>query len=282
MSSFETRIREAKPDLTPSFQVLADFLLDSFDQAAFLSGTELAHRLDLDPATVVRFAQRLGYPGYRELQREVQARVQQLLVPPETGPANSPEDAAMGALDQASSYIDQVRRDFPLEAANRFVKLLDEAARVVILAEGLTLPAARTLGAWLELGGHTVHYSAGSAADVARALSGIHRGDLVIALESDGETPILGRALDEAHKHGAATVALVAAPSSEVTSHADLVLATRANHDPVMAQLMLDALSFALMRMLMKARPGRFKADGRRLRELTRTLAGRDGSDPRA
>ncbi len=281
MPSFETRIREAKPDLTPSFQVLADFLLDSFDQAAFLSGTELAHHLDLDPATVVRFAQRLGYPGYRELQREVQARVQQILAPPATCPANSPEEAAMGALDQAASLIDQVRRRFPLDAANRFVKLLDEAARVVILAEGLTLPAARTLGAWLELGGHTVHYSAGSAADVARALAGIHRGDLVIAIESDGETPILDRALEEAHKHGAGTVALVTAPSNRVTSHADLVLATGVGHDPVMAQLMLDILSLALMRMLMKARPGRFKPDGRRLRELTMTLAGQKGPDPR-
>lgn len=282
MSSFETRIREAKPDLTPSFQVLADFLLDSFDQAAFLSGTELAHRLDLDPATVVRFAQRLGYPGYRELQREVQARVQQLLAPPDVGQTNSPEAAAIDALDQAGALIEQVRRDFPIDAANRFVKLLDEAARVVILAEGLTLPAARTVGAWLELGGHTVHYSAGSAADMARALSGIHRGDLVIAVESDGETPMLGRALEEAHKHGAATVALVAAPSNETTSHADLVLATRANHDPVVAQLLLDALSYALMRMLMKARPGRFKADGRHLRDLTRAIAGGDGTDRRA
>jgi DNA-binding MurR/RpiR family transcriptional regulator len=282
MPSFEARIREVRPELSPSFQVLADFLLDSYDQAAFLSGTELAHRLDVDPATVVRFAQRLGYPGYRELQREVQARVLELITPPEIAPANSPQEAAVGALEQASSLIDQVRRDFPLEAAGRFIKLLDRAARVVILAEGLTLPAARTLGAWLELGGHTVHYSAGSAADLARALAGVHRGDLVIAIECDGETPILGRALQEASKHGGATVALVASPSHDVTSYADLVLATRANSDPVMAQLMLDALTFALVRMLMKARPGRFKADGHQLRELTRSLAGQDGSGSRA
>jgi DNA-binding MurR/RpiR family transcriptional regulator len=281
MSSFETRIREAGQDLTPSFRVLADFLLDSYDEAAFLSGTELAHRLDLDPATVVRFAQRLGYPGYRELQREVQARVQQLLAPPTTSPANSPEEAAMGALDQASALIAQVRREFPLDAANRFVKLLDQAARVVILAEGLTLPAARTLGAWLEIGGHTVHYSAGSAADMARALSGVHRGDLVVAIESDGETPILVRALREAGKHGASTVALVASPSHHVTSHADLVLAARANHDAAMAHLVLDVMTFALVRMLIKARPGRFKADGHHLQELTRTLAGRPVSDRR-
>jgi DNA-binding MurR/RpiR family transcriptional regulator len=282
MPSFEVRIREARPDLSPSFRVLADFLLDSFDQAAFLTGADLARRLDLDSATVVRFAQRLGYPGYRELQREVQARVLQRLAPRETGRANSPEEAAVDALDQASALIDQVRRDFPFEAANHFVKLLDEAARVVILAEGLTLPAARTLGAWLELGGHTVHYSAGSAADVARALAGVRRGDLVVAMECDGETPILGRALQEARKHGATAVAMVASPSNEATYHADVVLATRVNHDPVMAQLMLDALSYALVRMLMKARPGRFKADGRQVHELTQALAGRDGSEPRA
>jgi DNA-binding MurR/RpiR family transcriptional regulator len=239
----------------------------------------LAHRLDLDPATVVRFAQRLGYPGYRELQREVQQRVQQLLDPPPAARAGSTEQAAAIGFDQAEKLLDQVRRTFPFEAANQFIKALDEAARVVILAEGLALTSARTLGAWLELGGHTVHYSAGSAADLARALAGLRRGDLVLAVEIEGETTMLTRALEQAGHQGATTVALVATPSEEVTLHADLVLAGRGCPDPGLAVMMLDSMAYVLMRMLMKARPGRFQPVDGRIRDLTRVLSGRDGAD---
>ena len=63
MSTYEERIREVRRGLSPSFARLADFLLDSFAEASFLTATELAHSLDLDPATVVRFAQKTGLPG---------------------------------------------------------------------------------------------------------------------------------------------------------------------------------------------------------------------------
>ncbi len=175
--------------------------------------------------------------------------------------------------------LDRVRRTFPFEAANQLIKLLDEAARVVILAEGLALTSARNLGAWLELGGHTVHYSAGSAADLARALAGLRRGDLVLAVEIDGETPMLARALEQAGRQGATTVALVATPSDEVTLHADLVLAGKSVPDPGLALMMLDGMAYALMRMLIKARPGRYQPVDGRIRDLTRALSGREGSD---
>ena len=63
MATYESRIRRARPGLSPSFIRLADFLLDSYAHAAFLTATELAHVLDVDPATVVRFSQQLGYRG---------------------------------------------------------------------------------------------------------------------------------------------------------------------------------------------------------------------------
>ena len=80
MQNYEERIREIRSDLSPSFEVLANFLLDSYSSASFLTATELAYSLDLDPATVVRFAQKLGYAGYPELQREIQQRVKDELL----------------------------------------------------------------------------------------------------------------------------------------------------------------------------------------------------------
>ena len=69
--SYEKRIREARPRMSKSFARLAEFILDSYVQSALMTATELAHQVDVDAATVVRFAQMLEYRGFPELQREI-------------------------------------------------------------------------------------------------------------------------------------------------------------------------------------------------------------------
>jgi DNA-binding MurR/RpiR family transcriptional regulator len=68
---FQDRIRKNYEELTPGFRKLADFIMSSTLDAAFLTATQLSRRVGVDPATVVRFAQELGYSGYRELSREI-------------------------------------------------------------------------------------------------------------------------------------------------------------------------------------------------------------------
>ncbi len=72
---FKERIRETYDDLTPGFRKLADFIMDNTLDVAFLTATELSRRVGVDPATVVRFAQELGYSGFRELSREIKRYV---------------------------------------------------------------------------------------------------------------------------------------------------------------------------------------------------------------
>ena len=54
--AYEERIRQARPNMSKSFAKLADFLLDEYVDAAFLTATELAAKLDLDAVTVLRFS----------------------------------------------------------------------------------------------------------------------------------------------------------------------------------------------------------------------------------
>ena len=72
---FKERIRKYYDALTPGFRKLADFIMQNTLDAAFLTASELARRVDVDPATVVRFSQEIGYSGYRELSREIKRYV---------------------------------------------------------------------------------------------------------------------------------------------------------------------------------------------------------------
>src|SRR3990170_2750930 len=237
--SFEDRIREIRSGFSPSFQRLADFLLDSYTQAALLTATELAHALDIDPATVVRFAQRLGYPGYLDLQREIRRKVKRELFDTHTFEIDSLTGIVDAAWNDLLRFLDLCRRTFPVAEAESLIVALDEAERVVLLAEGLALAPARVLAAWLEAAGYTIHLAGGSLSDLARAMA-------------------------EARESGIRTAAIVASPSSRLASHVDIVLAAQAPQEPMMGQALIEAFVYVLVQMLAFARPGRFaQIDGR-------------------
>ena len=63
--------------LSPKQRKLARFLMDDEEVAAFASANEIASRVGVSPATVVRFARSLGYDGYPTLQQAVRAEFPQ-------------------------------------------------------------------------------------------------------------------------------------------------------------------------------------------------------------
>jgi len=79
ISMFQERIAQQYARLGRNQKRIADFLTQEYREAAFMNGSALSQRLDVDPATVTRFAQRLGYTGYPDLQREVQELVKEEL-----------------------------------------------------------------------------------------------------------------------------------------------------------------------------------------------------------
>jgi DNA-binding MurR/RpiR family transcriptional regulator len=272
MTAYEERIRSSRAALSPSFIRLADYLLDSYTEAAFLTATELAHSLDIDPATVVRFSQKLGYQGYPELQREIRDRVRHELLVDGSSEPDSLAAAAELALEELVKGLELTRRSFPKEEAQSLITALDKAERVILLSEGLAQAPARSLAAWLEAAGYSIHLAGGGASELARALAGARKGDLTVAIEVVEESPLLARALANARRVGIKTAALVAAPSSAVARNTDIVLAAHPNPHPGAGQVMVEAMIFALAKMLMHARPGRFARVTQQVEGLTSEL----------
>jgi DNA-binding MurR/RpiR family transcriptional regulator len=272
MKSYVDRIREARSGFSPSFERLAEFLLDSYAQAALLTATEVGHTLDIDTATVVRFAQYLGYRGYPELHREIRNKLKdELLSEKNMEPATSAE-AAEAALMELAHALDLTRRSFPVKHADGLIAALDEALRVIILAEGLAMAPARTLAAWLEAAGYNIHLTGGSLSDLARALAGARKGDMVIVIEVDEETPYLANAISEAKAAGIRSAALVSSPSSPAAFQADYVLAAYKTPNNDAGQILVEALIFAFLRMLFRARPGRLEHLSERIAQLKQRL----------
>src|SRR5512137_1121389 len=106
--TYEERIRQERPNLSKSFAKLADFLLDSYIKASFMTASELAHALNLDAATVVRFSQHLCYKGYPELLREIRDKVRRNLLyhPQDTIKPDSLPGVVTSALDSLRNELE--------------------------------------------------------------------------------------------------------------------------------------------------------------------------------
>jgi DNA-binding MurR/RpiR family transcriptional regulator len=272
MKSFVDRIRENRSELSPSFDKLADYLLDSYAHAALLSATEIGHSLDIDTATVVRFAQYLGYKGFPELQREIRDKLRKELLEQDHHDPNSSAEAVELALKELIHSLDLTRRSFSIEHAEAMISALDETQRVIILAEGLAYAPARNLAAWLEAAGYNIHLAGGSLSDLARAIAGARKGDMVLAIEVDENNPYLYGAIAEAKASGIITGALVSEPSSPAASQADHVLAAYQTPLSGAGQILVEAVIFAFMRMLTYARPGRFQNHSSRVAQLKKKI----------
>ncbi len=213
--NYEEKIRAERSKMSKSFAKLADFLLNSYVEAAFMTASELAHALDLDAATVVRFSQSLEYTGYPQLQREIRSRVKSelLIRPVEAQDPGSVTGIAFKAMDEVTLAMERTRNSLDVDALNNLVDRIGEARRIVILAEGPTQPTAYSLVLYLEEGGFPVYIARSGIADLARTVNISTPQDLLLAMEVAGQAPYIARALKEAQNKNIPTAAIVGAAS---------------------------------------------------------------------
>ena len=252
MISYEERIRKERPNMSKSFAKLADFLLDSYVEASFMTASELAHELNLDAATVVRFSQHLGYTGYPKLQREIRERVKSdLLIRPEQAKnPDSPAGIVANTMEELVHALEQIRISLNTDAVARLVEVIGQSRRIVILAEAPAQPAAYNLVYFLEQGGFSVYIARPGVVDLARTVHTAAPQDLLLAVDVGGSSPSIARTLAEAREKGIPTAAIVGAASIPSARAADVVLEAEANPSLGVGIVAIEAIIYALVQTL--------------------------------
>ena len=73
------QIRERYAKLSKGQKLLADYIMENYDKAVFLTASRLGKTVGVSESTVVRFATQLGYEGYPEFQRALEELVRNKL-----------------------------------------------------------------------------------------------------------------------------------------------------------------------------------------------------------
>lgn len=272
--NYEERIRQERPNMSKSFAKLADYLLDSYVEAAFMTASELAQELNLDAATVVRFSQNLGYTGFPKLQREIRQRVKKdlLIRPKQVTEPDSSVSITHQAINEVIQALEQTRITLDADSVSKLVDEIGQARRVVVLPEGPAQPTAYSLVLFLEQGGFPVYIARTGLVDLARTLNNASSQDLLIALEVSGLSPYIARAMEQAQKRGIPTAAIVASASRPSARYADTVIAAQSHPSIGVGIIAIDTIVYALAQILRLRFADRFAGTEQEIAELSEEI----------
>lgn len=272
--TYAERIREARPRLSKSFQRLADYILDSYVQAALMTASELAHEVDVDAATVVRFAQTLDYQGFPQLQDEIRGRVlEDLLLRPKEGAADTLRGQADRAFNDLGDAIERARKLIEPAPMEKLLQAFGQSKRVFILADAFGQYVLDELQRHLQVVGILAVRLATEEGALARTLSLAGEGDLLLAIDLTDDTPLISAALAQAKTLGLRGAAIVGGASFEAARKADIVLEVQRQEQNEAMSFVLGALVHALGSALRWRYADKFKEQQQKTDKVLRRLA---------
>ena len=271
---YEEQIRRERPGMSKSFAKLADFLLDNYVEASFMTASELAQVLNLDAATVVRFSQQLGYGGYPRLQKEIRQKVRTdlLIRPIQAEDSDSVPGIIERTMREMLRGLEQVRMSLNSKAIAELVDVIGESRRIVILPEAPAQPAAYNLVYFLEQGGFSAFIARPGVADLARAVHTASSNDLLFALDISGLSPYIAITLQEARLKSIPTAAIVGTGSIPSARAAQVILEAQAQDALGTGIVAIDAIVYTLAEVLRWRYASRFAGSEQAISEITRRI----------
>jgi DNA-binding MurR/RpiR family transcriptional regulator len=222
---FRDRIQLKYDELTPSFRKLAEFMLQNQLDAAFMTATELANRLGVDAATVVRFAQELGYTGFRELSKEIQEIVRSELKASYTADLSAPDDLGLfrGLLNNETHNL-ELCQDRLTEQVNTLLPALLDADWIWVVGQGQCAYLAGLCADALRQVGLLAIAIAPDPVTAASNLKEIGETEIVIGFSMTGMDLDTANVIRFARGRGAATFVFSASPVAAAALEAETSL----------------------------------------------------------
>jgi len=269
--SYEERIRRERADMSKSFARLADYLLDSYIEASFMTASELAHSLNLDAATVVRFSQHLGYKGYPELLREIRDKVRRdlLIRPKQAENPTSIPGVVDSAMHNLIRELEQTRISLDTDSLAKLVDEIGQARRIIVMVEAPAQPAAYNLLYFLEQGGFQIYIARPGVVDLARTIHSAQPKDLLLAMDVSGQSPSIAQALSTAQSRGIRTATIAGAASLPSTRAADVVLAALERPSTQAGVVIINVIIYILVEALRWTFADRFAGAEQAISELS-------------
>jgi len=253
---FGQLISERFDQLTKSEKLIANYLNQNQDEAAFLSAGEIAKQLDLSEATMVRFARTLNFDSYPALREALQDNFRHRMT--HSARLRSRLDDLREAGDifeklvaSEIDYLTEALQTLDRDALHAAVELLRTHKRIFVFGLGPSISLVDLLEIRLTRSARHVIPLKTSGKEMLEPLLLMNGDDLLIAIGFFNMTPNLKMVLEYANQHETQVILVTDILGPMVGDKANVVLAARrgpvsAFHSLTVPMTIVNSLLLAL------------------------------------
>ena len=213
---------------------IAQYILDSYDKAAFMTANKLGNSVGVSESTVVRFAVDLGFDGYPSMQKAMQEMVLNRLTSVQRIEVASDRIANHDVVSMViQSDIDKLRQTSETVDRGEFqaaVEAILGAKRVYIIGVRSVAPLANFLGYYLNYMFNNVRIvTASGTSEMFEQVVGVDEDDVVIAFSFPRYSAATLKAAQYCRTTGANVIAITDNREAPLAQYSDCVICAKSD-----------------------------------------------------
>jgi DNA-binding MurR/RpiR family transcriptional regulator len=221
------RMRKEFQNLSKGQKLIAKYILENYDKAAFMTAAKIGEVVGVSESTVVRFANTLGFPGYPNLQDALQELIKNKLTTVQRIDMDDYSNKDLGIKKVLKKDIDNIRQTIDgieVEVFEKVVEKVLKARKVYIIGLRSSNALAEYLGFYLRVMLDDVQVVSLGISDIFEQLLRIGKDDIVIGISYPRYSKRTLEAVRYAKGQGAKIVAITDSELAPIASISDYTL----------------------------------------------------------
>ncbi|OGO81425.1 MAG: N-acetylmannosamine kinase [Clostridiales bacterium GWC2_40_7] len=228
------RIQENMSEMSKGQKLIANYIINHYEKAAFMTAARLGEVVGVSESTVVRFAIELGYDGYPKLQKVLQELIKSKLTSVQRievsstriNEGNILKSVLQSDMEKLKLTIDEIDQ----ASFDKIVECILNAKKIYILGVRSSAPLASFLGFYFNLifdNVRLVHTT--SVSEMFEQILRASEGDVVIGISFPRYSKRTTKAMQFVKSKGATVIAITDSYESPLASCADLSIIARSD-----------------------------------------------------
>ncbi len=228
------KLQEIMPTLSKGHKKIAEFIMERYDKAAFMTASKLGTIVGVSESTVVRFATELGFEGYPELQRALKEYTSNKLTTVQRIDVMNDQLSGNDVYEKILNMdIDKIKKTLEEGDRDQFYKTVDtlcNAKNIYVIGARSAAVLARFLSFYFNMmfdNVKLVHTT--STSEMFEQILNIGENDIMIGISFPRYSTHTVKAFRYAHEQGAKVIAITDSKASPLAEYADNMLLARSD-----------------------------------------------------
>jgi len=228
------KIQSRMADFSKGQKLIANFIINHYDRAAYMTAAKLGDEVGVSESTVVRFANKIGFDGYPKLQKVLKelnksklTSVQRIKI---SSDRINEDNLLKSVLQEDMNKIRHTLEEIDQSNFNNIVESILNAKTIYILGVRSSAPLASFLGFYFNLifdNVRLVHTT--SVSEMFEQIIHASKEDVVIGISFPRYSKRTVNAMRFAKNKGATVVAITDNLNSPLAENADHVITARSD-----------------------------------------------------